>query len=137
MLRHGWIGCMLWTLALSWPCAAQEPPRQARRDQGAPAVAEAEVSYARTPEMWIYEQERIRRDDPKMAVRRKAELRGLQRAERLAAQKWFGKSNSRPAVSSTPLWSGYSSYWGSNTYDPNRWRPYYAPIATRPIEGPY
>jgi hypothetical protein len=64
-----------------------------------------------------------------VAVRRKAELRGQQRAQRLAAQQWYGISNSRPYVSVTPLLGSYSPYWGSNTYDPNRWRPYQASTA--------
>ena len=82
---------------------------------------------AQTPEMWIYEQERIRYEDPKAAVRRRAELRGLRRADRIATMKWYGMSNSRPRVSSTPSMSTYSPYWGSNTYDPYRWRPYSTP----------
>ena len=137
MLRHWWIGCLPWTLALCWPCAAQDAPREARRDQATAAAAEPEVSYTRTPEMWFYEQERIRHDNPKMAVRRKAELRGVQRAERIAAMKWFGKSNSRPTVQPTAFWSGYSAHWSSNTYDPQRWRPYYIPTAALPVVGPY
>jgi hypothetical protein len=79
--------------------------------------------------MMFYEQERERYESPKMMVRRRAELRGVQRAERLASLKWYGMNNSRPAMNPNPHWGGgFSPYWGSNTYDPNRWRPYYTPI---------
>ena len=88
--------------------------------------------------MWFYERERIRYENPKMAVRRRAELRGAQRAERLAALEWYGMSNSRPMVSSTPTMSSYAPYWGSNTYDPHRWRPYSTPIVVlRTVEPRY
>jgi hypothetical protein len=102
------------------PALAQEPASDTRRTS---------VTVTQTPEMWIYEQERIRYEDPKMAVRRKAELRGAQRAARLAATKWYGMSNSRPSVAVTPSIGGsYSPYWGSNSYDPMRWRPEVAPV---------
>src|SRR5262249_52546276 len=81
-----------------------------------------------TPEMWFYEQERSRIDDPKLVMRRRAELRGQQRADRLASQHWYGISNSRPVVSSMPWMGGYAPFWGSNTYDPLRWRPPSAPL---------
>jgi len=66
--------------------------------------------------------ERNRHDDPKLAVRRRAEARGEQRAQRLASSKWYGIYNSRPTVSPTPWFSTYSPSWVSNTYDPARWR---------------
>jgi hypothetical protein len=88
--------------------------------------------------MWFYEQERIRYEDPRKAVRRRAELRAAQRADRLAALKWYGQSNSRPTVNSTPTMSSYAPYWGSNTYDPHRWRPYWTPtVVLRPLEARY
>jgi len=90
------------------------------------------VTVTQTPEMVFYQQERERYEDPKMMVRRRAELKGQQRAERLASQKWFGISNSRPTVSCTPgIGGSYAPYWGSNSYDPNRWRPY-QPIVVVP-----
>jgi hypothetical protein len=91
-----------------------------------------------TVEMWFYEQEQRRYDDPKLAVRRKAEARAQQRQARLAATRWYGISNSRPMVSPTPFTSGYSAYWGSNSYEPMRWLPA-APviIVARPGDGPY
>jgi hypothetical protein len=88
--------------------------------------------------MWFYEQDLRRHDDPKMAVRRKAESRAQQRQDRLAATRWYGISNSRPTASPTPFTSGYSAYWGSNSYDPLRWRPG-GPliIVSRPLDGPF
>ena len=77
---------------------------------------------ATTPEMWLYEQERNRYEDPRMAVRRKAELRAAQRGERLAAMKWYGQSNSRPLISATPHCDTYGAGWISNTPNPYQWR---------------
>ena len=91
-----------------------------------------------TPEMWFYDQERIRHDDPKMAVRRRAEQRAQHRQDRLSSQQWYGISNSRPEVSATPEFGGYSPHWASNTYDPLRWRPAAAPLVVlRPSTDRY
>lgn len=109
--------------AVACPALAQQPRGQAREAQAAETV----TSFVKTPEMWIYEQERIRYEDPALAVRRRAELRGAQRSARLAAMKWYGISNSRPTMSPTPSMNNASPYWGSNTYDPYRWRPYTSP----------
>lgn len=120
MLRLSSLGSTLLFALAAWPALAQEPAGEDRRTS---------VTVTQTPEMWLYEQERIRYEDPKMAVRRKAELRGAQRASRLAALKWYGMSNSRPSVAVTPSMGGsYSPYWGSNSYDPMRWRPEVAPV---------
>lgn len=113
-------------LSLATTCLAQEIMVDTRRDDvQATVVAEPAVSTRLTPELWLYEQERIRMDDPAQAVRRKAEIRGLQRAERLAALKWYGMNNTRPMFNNvTPMLGGYGSpTWTSNTYDPSRWRP--------------
>lgn len=64
-----------------------------------------------TPEMWLYQQEMERYDDPAEAVRRKAVFVSQQRQLRLAAMKWYGLSNSRPTVSPTPWWGQYSPAW--------------------------
>lgn len=74
-----------------------------------------------TPEMWIYSQEVRRYEDPQQAVRRKAELRASQRAERLAAMKWYGFSNARPQVNPVPFMSVYSPTWVGNGYDRYDW----------------
>lgn len=91
--------------------------RDLRRDN--PPVAGQAVSP--TPEMWFYEQERTRYEDPKTAVRRKAEFRAAQRQNRLASSQWFGINNSRPTASPTPYTGSYSPTWVGNTPDPYRW----------------
>ncbi len=100
------------------PLAAQEPvpARDMRRDVSPGVVTP-------TQEMWFYEQERNRSDDPKMAVRRKAEFRAAQRSNRLASMHWYGMSNSRPVVNTTPWFGSFSPTWVSNSSDPNFWRP--------------
>jgi hypothetical protein len=84
-----------------------------------------------TPEMWFYEQELQRYNDPKLAVRRKAEFRTAQRERRLASMAWFGMSNSRPMASPTPVMGTYSPMWSSNYIDPNRWMG----VRTAPYNG--
>ena len=75
-----------------------------------------------TPEMWFYEQYRRDYDDPKLAVRRAAEIKARQRRNRLAAQKWFGYSNSRPQCNVDPFNGDWSFGWtGNNSYYPMRW----------------
>ena len=129
-------------LAMGWAreSSAQEPRVDLRRDQAPRLMVSRENNVSSgitpTPEMWFYEQERGRYDDPKMAVRRKAEARAQQRQDRMASSEWFGMSNSRPFVNLTPWCSGYSTYWGSNSYDPLRWRPLATPLVVmRPTDG--
>ncbi len=76
-----------------------------------------------TPEMWLYMQEMHRRDDPREAVRRKAEYRTAQRQRRMAAREWFGYSNARPAVNPDPFsGAGYSAHWSANNaMRPDQW----------------
>lgn len=132
MPRMSWIPLSLLALAVAWPCVAQDKRLNVRRDQE-PRVAPAQPTQeslgaiAPTPEMWFYEQEWKRHDSPKLAVRRRAELRAAERHARLASLSWYGISNSRPTVMA-PWSGGYSDYWGSNTYDPQRWRPMVAPV---------
>jgi hypothetical protein len=135
MLR---LSCVTLALALgaSSSLLAQESPFDLRRDR-APRTAPLPDSsigvVAPTPEMWFYEQESKRQGDTKLAVRRRAELKGEQRHHRLASMKWYGISNSRPTVSPTPWCGGYSDHWASNTYDPLRWRmPSVPVVVSRP-----
>ena len=75
-----------------------------------------------TPEMWLYMQEMNRHDDPKTAVRRKAEFRTAQRQRRIAAREWFGYSNARPTVNPDPYMAGYSAHWSANNaMRPDQW----------------
>jgi hypothetical protein len=60
--------------------------------------------------------------DPKMAVRKNAELAADQRMRRLAAMRWFGLSNQRPRASVDPQHGDYSPGWTSNNdWYPDRW----------------
>ncbi len=83
--------------------------------------AAAGDQVAQTEDMWFYLQELRRYDDPMMAVRRKAELKGKQRRQRLAAMKWFGYSQSRPTANPTPIMGYYSPMWSGNGSDPYLW----------------
>lgn len=75
-----------------------------------------------TPEMWFYDQNLRRYNDPKVAVRANAEMRAEQRLRRIESMRWFGLSNIRPRTSSDPLHGDYSAGWVSNPgYYPLRW----------------
>jgi len=75
-----------------------------------------------TPEMWFYQQYKSEYQDPKVAVREKAEFRALQRQRRIAAKKWFGLSNQRPTNSVDPFNGDWSPRWTSGSFwYPNRW----------------
>lgn len=74
-----------------------------------------------TPSMWFYEKEWQRYTDPKLAVRRNAELRAEQRARRLETGRWFGYSPSRPPASHTPFTGYYSPMWVGNGGHPYHW----------------
>ncbi len=141
MVRMSRIPLALVALAITangWAQEAATPsPREATlRDQPGQVAASGVVTP--TVEMWFYEQEQRRYDNPRMAVRRNAEARAQQRHNRIASMQWYGMSNSRPMVSPTPWDAGYSAHWSSNSYDPLRWRPA-APmiIVARPTDGPY
>jgi len=50
------------------------------------------------PEVWVYMETLKRYDDPKQAVRRKAEQRSARRRARLESQRWYGISPLRPSA---------------------------------------
>lgn len=85
-----------------------------------------------TEGMWYYIQELRRRDDPREAIRKRAELKSAQRQQRLAAQKWFGWSQGRPSASPTPTMGVYSPTWVGNGVSPYEWVGYgYTTTAVR------
>ena len=90
----------------------QEPGKQ---------ISPLEADVAQTEDMWFYLQELRRYDDPQMAIRRKAELKGRQRRQRLAAMKWFGYSPSRPMANPIPSMGYASPMWAGNGSDPYLW----------------
>lgn len=51
-----------------------------------------------TESMWFYQQEMKRYDNPRMQVRRAAELRAAERRVRLTAMRWLGYSKVRPTI---------------------------------------
>lgn len=87
-----------------------------------------------TPEMWFYEQERQRNDDPAVAVHRNAANRAAQRHRRIESRKWFGYSNSRPMASAAPWHSVYLPYWRGNSIYSSHWSSLgYPGIAVRSV----
>jgi len=124
------IGISLIFLAL--PASAQDRP--GTRVALNPSISPGEVPP--TPEMWFYEQYRNDYQDPKMAVRKKAEFRATQRQHRIAAMKWFGFSNARPHASPDPWHGDYSPGWRSNnSVHPFQWSGVGGPVIVLPRDG--
>ena len=107
MKRTFVIACLL-ALSICAKASAQQPNLRITNNPPA-TVSIGEV--APTAEMWMYEQERLRYENPKLAVRAKAEARSSERRARIAAMKWYGLSNSRPVANPTPFTSSYSPAW--------------------------
>jgi hypothetical protein len=111
--------------ALLAPAVAEAEEAKTKSRAGKVSSVDPEISLGQltpTPEMWFYEQALRRYRDPAVAVRRRAEFEADQRQARLAAQRWFGYSNSRPTVSPTPFTGTYSPMWTSNSPYGNQWR---------------
>ena len=78
-----------------------------------------------TPEMWMYMHEYRRKQDPKAAIRKKAEFRAQQRRNRIEAQKWFGYSKLRPTSSAVPYFTNaYGTTWTGLPWSPYQWSGY-------------
>jgi len=104
--------------------ANADPPENLLMPSTAPPVSvEMSGPVTPTPEMWLYLQERDRHDNPKLAVRRKAEERAAARRARLAAMKWYGMSNQRPQASPAPFMGTYSPTWFGNSNNLYGWVP--------------
>ncbi len=69
-----------------------------------------------TPEMWFYEQERHRWQEPVNIVRSNAERKANERRDRIATMNWYGVSNSRPHVSPDPTFGNFGPYGAANGY---------------------
>jgi hypothetical protein len=74
-----------------------------------------------TPEMWFYEQQLRRIDDPAVAFRAISAQKAAERRARLAAMRWYGMSNSRPKASIDIVHGPYSPQWSSGGYQPYFW----------------
>ena len=110
---------LLLGLVLVMPAGAQSPKK---KPSGSAGIGVSPGDVTATPEMWFYEQSLRQYNDPKSAVRQKAEFRTAERMRRLAALRWFGFSNSRPIAGVDPIHGDYSPYWSSgNVYQPFRW----------------
>jgi len=91
-----------------------------RRDETPKTPSLGEITP--TPDMWFFQQQMQQYQDPKAAVRAKAEARSEARDLRLTARRWFGLSNARPRANADPLHGDYSPQWTSNnTAYPDRW----------------
>jgi hypothetical protein len=108
------VACATTSLSLSTAADNNRRPNDAER-----TMSLGELTP--TADMWFYQQDQRSYHDPREAVRRKAAYRTQQRQLRLAAQQWYGVSNSRPTAASTPFSGGtYGPEFGGGR-DPNRW----------------
>lgn len=122
MRRQGWLLTVLLVSIVSGSLYAQEatsPSTKSRSD--ADTVVDMPSSGAVTPEMWFYLEEYRRYKNPKESVRRKAQFASQQRQNRLAAQRWFGISNSRPVANPIPYYASYSPSWVGSSWNPYAW----------------
>jgi hypothetical protein len=112
-------------LALVAPATVRAQNTDVRPTPVKATTAEPEFSFGQmtpTPDMWLYQQALRRYSEPRAAVRRRAEFEADQRQARLAAQRWFGFSASRPTVNPTPFTGTYSPMWTSNSPYAAEWR---------------
>ena len=107
---------------LIWSLSAAGTLAQSAADKGRDENSLAGVPTL-TPEMWFYQQQMRRYEDPQVAIRRKAEFRAEQRQQRLASMRWYGLSNMRPHVHPMPWFSTYSPTWVGGGWNPNHWTP--------------
>lgn len=119
------------TLLIPWMAkdvSAQNASTTSHLEFPARPAARTDIGIERAKGALAYRQLLVQEDSRAAAIRRRAEFRSQQRALRLAAQKWYGVSSSRPAVSTT-LWSGLQRpAW--NARPPQRFAWYQQPAAT-------
>ncbi len=105
---------------MAMPAQAQAPAENGSTLRFSGGITPGEV--AATPEMWFYQEQMNRRNDPKEALRRKAEFRTAQREARLASRRWFGVSMARPTTSTAIMNGESSAMWtGGDPLYPYRW----------------
>ena len=126
------LGILTVSLGITSPSQAQ---RVAKPDTTEPFPHISSDSNI-APEMWFYMEEYRRYQSPKEAVRRKAQMRSQQRANRLAAQRWFGFSNLRPQASPVPQMGTYSPSWQANNWNPYGWTGVSQPVTTLYVTRP-
>lgn len=115
------ISVALLGVLMAMPAEAQTPAENGSTMRFSGGITPGEVTA--TPEMWFYQEQMSRRDNPKEAVRRKAEARTAQREARLAARRWFGVSLARPTTSTAIMNGESAATWtGNDPFYPYRWR---------------
>jgi hypothetical protein len=131
MQRYRWFALTLVAFALS---ASTGWAQDRSFDEVPTSDSESAISLPSrgqvTPEMSFYMQEYRRYQQPKEAVRRKAEFRSAQRQRRLAAQRWFGFSKLRPVANPIPWYGSYSPSWVGNGTNSYGWTGYGTPYVT-------
>lgn len=114
------IGITLLVLMMAIPANGQAPAENGTSMRYSGGITPGEVTA--TPEMWFYQEQMNRRDDPHEAVRRKAEFRTAQREARLASRRWFGVSLMRPLTSTATMNGETAAVWtGGDPFYPYRW----------------
>lgn len=117
------IGSFLLVILLSMSCANAQD-KTANTESAQPAF-DFPSNVNVTPEMWMYMHEYQRQQDPKAAIRKKAEFRAQQRRNRIEAQKWFGYSKLRPTASAVPYFTNsYGTRWTGLPWSPYQWSGY-------------
>jgi len=105
------------------PAMAQSPLTNEIRIGGGTTAGE----LTPTSEMWFYQEQLRQYEDPKASRRRISEEKAAQRRARLAAQRWYGFSKTRPRVGSDMAYGDWAAGWTSgNRYHPTRWS-YFGP----------
>jgi hypothetical protein len=114
------IAIALLVVLMAVPAVAQTPAENGTTLRFSGGITPGEVTA--TPEMWFYQQERNRWENPKEAIRRRAQFQTAQREARMAARRWFGVSNSRPTVSAAFMNGEAGATWtGGDPFYPYRW----------------
>lgn len=97
---------------LTW---AAPPVVKQQQQPGKTTITISTGDITPTPEMWFYEQSWLRYQDPKNAVRQRAEFRANQREQRIASLQWFGLSNQRPTSSVDLIHNDGVPHWTSGS----------------------
>ncbi|MHB8900049.1 MAG: hypothetical protein ACYC6Y_14975 [Thermoguttaceae bacterium] len=114
------ISVTLLLLLMAMPTQAQTPAENGATMRTSGSITTGEVTA--TPEMWFYQEQMLRRADPKEAVRKKAEFRTAQREARLESRRWFGISVMRPMTSTAIMEGEGAAVWtGGDGLYPYRW----------------
>lgn len=114
------IAVALLVVLMAIPAQVQAPAENESTMRFSGGITPGEVTA--TPEMWFYQEQMLRRDDPKEAVRRKAEFRTAQREARIESRRWFGVSLMRPMTSTAIMDGEAAAVWtGGDPFYPYRW----------------